>query len=177
MLGSGTTLHPCHPHLVKQGVAEPLVLSPQQRRPVARVYPAGRNSGGRALVMGRVAGAPSPTAAPARRSAEAPRLGAPRSQGCRRLPPQEGAAIGGAPRAPGRNDAQGLHGEFSDGLGCPLHRRAPQAGEGDSGEGGLHRITLLRPSPFLFHLNLFFRSFAGAAGVPNRPAHGPRGCG
>jgi hypothetical protein len=125
--------------------------------------------------MGRAAGAPGPAVAPAGRSAEAPRLGAPRSQGCRRLPPQEGAAIGRAPPAPGQNDAQGLHGEFSDGLGCPLHRRAPQVGEGDSGEGGLHRITLLRPSPFLLHLNLFFRSFAGAAGVPNHPAPGPRG--
>jgi hypothetical protein len=40
---------------------------------------------------------------------------------------------------PGRDDARGLCGEFSNDVGRPLHRRGRQAGQGDGGEGELHR--------------------------------------
>jgi hypothetical protein len=72
MLGSGATLHPCHPHLVEQGVVEPLVLSLQRRRVVAGVYLASCDHGGGALEIGRIAGTLGLAATPVGRSAEAP---------------------------------------------------------------------------------------------------------
>jgi hypothetical protein len=90
------------------------------------------------LEMGHAVGAPGPAAAPARHSMEAPQPGAHCSRGHCRLPPQEGVAVGGAAPAPRQNDTRGLRGEFPDGLGRPLCRRAPPAGDVDSGEGRLH---------------------------------------
>jgi hypothetical protein len=40
---------------------------------------------------------------------------------------------------PQRDDTRGFRGELPDGLGCPPHRQAPLTGEGDGGEGRLHR--------------------------------------
>jgi hypothetical protein len=101
------------------------------------------------LDIGRAVGALGPAAAPARHSMEALRPGAHCSRGHCRLPPQEGVAVGGAAPAPGQNDTRGLRGEFLDGLDRPLHRRAPPAGDVDSGEGGLHRPNPDVPRPGL----------------------------
>jgi hypothetical protein len=51
-LGSSTTLHPCHHHLIEQGVAEPLVLPLQRRQAAACVYPVSRLRGEGTLEMG-----------------------------------------------------------------------------------------------------------------------------
>jgi hypothetical protein len=121
-LGSGTTVHPDHPHLVEQGVAEPMVLRPQRRRAAADVYTVCRLCGGVTLVVGLPSRASGLAKAAAGCPAEALGSRSYRGRGHRRLPPEEGTASNRAPASSGRNDAGRLLGKLLDGLGLPLHR-------------------------------------------------------
>jgi hypothetical protein len=103
-LGPGRTVHPRHPHLFEQGVAELMVLPPQRRWAAAGVYTPCRPWSGGEVEVGATARSPDPPKATARGAAEALGLWSHRGRGCRGLPPAAGAAAGRPPTLPRRDD-------------------------------------------------------------------------
>jgi hypothetical protein len=87
--------------------------------------------------VGSTLGALGSSEATSRCPAEAPGSRLHRGWGHRCIPWEEGAAANRASAPPQRDDTRGFRGELPDGLDCPPHRRAPPAGGGNDGEGGL----------------------------------------
>jgi hypothetical protein len=65
-------VYPYHPHLVEQGVAEPVVLPPQRRQAVVGVYAPHRPRSGGAMEVGPTSGALDPPKVVVGRPAKTP---------------------------------------------------------------------------------------------------------
>jgi hypothetical protein len=93
---AGIAVHPCLPCVFKQGVAEPVVLSPERRRDAPTVFSTSGDRRRRQLALGghtrKLGEAPAHPPCPTKVANQGPY----HCGGCRRHPPPEGAPIGRA---------------------------------------------------------------------------------
>jgi hypothetical protein len=134
--GARTTVHPCLPRVFEQGVAEPVVLSPERWRDASAVFSTSGDRRRHELALGGHARELGEAPAYSASFAEVTGCGPYRCGDRRRYPSSEGAPFGEAAVAAHGDEAGGIFGGLSDVLDLPLRRRPPQASSEYGREAG-----------------------------------------
>jgi hypothetical protein len=135
-------VHPYHPCVFEQGVAVPMVLSPERRWEASVVFSASGDRRRQQLALGCHARETGEALAYSAGLAEVTRWGPYRYGGCCRYPSPEGAPFGRAAVAALGDETGGRSRGLADVLGLAPRRRPPQAGSGYGREAGCRRPYL-----------------------------------